>query len=99
MAIVVAGNNTEPVEPPLQKPHEDWNSVHGLKQRRRLLQSVSCRSSEREDDVKDTQRGKLRLLHLTTPWSESWPKKETEVGRVCSQRNEGKNVKLICILK
>ena len=47
---------TEPVEPQLQKLHEYWNSVHGVKHRTIMLQRVSCLSLKREDDVKDTQR-------------------------------------------
>ena len=54
--FAVAGNNIEPDEPQLQKLHEDWNSVLCVKHCTIMLQSVTCRSSEREDDVKDTQR-------------------------------------------
>ena len=48
---------TEPVEPPLASISKSGiHYIPALKQRRRLLQRVSCLSLKREDDVKDTQR-------------------------------------------
>ena len=95
---VGAGNNREPVEPPLARNTKIRTYLHGLKKQKRMLQGMSCPSSEREDDVKGTQRQALTPASHNAERLVMAEKRNGSQTGVWPQRKE-KTAKLIGILK